>query len=1118
MTAQVAGQIVYNLDVNTTKFVAGMRTADSGLANLGQNMDKADSSAQKLGGGLNKVTVALGGLASIKALQTMQAMSEEFTVLRARIDRFSGGVEQGAENYQRLLNISSKTGSDMATAVKTWESLTGALQEMGKSNDDIVGLTDTLLKMGIVGGSSAEEMKNGLRQLGQSFSGGIIRGEEFNSVLENTPEIARQLAKGLGVPFSELRKMMLDSQLTTEVVFDALKKRTEAIDADFAKMPRTVAQATNAIKNEFGSALSKLDQESGFSVSLAKGIDLVASKIAGFAGDAAAMSDALDMIAGAASSVAAVIAGRVLTSLGSYIYAQGTAIKATMAAIEAGKAQAVGEVNRAQAIHAGNLADLERAKTAVSAAAAGVSASRQVQAAEIARMETAIASIQAEKALEAVRLSAQITDKGRAASIARMAELQRAQLVLTGQLTAAQATLAATTVSTSTAMTVATEGRAVASEAAAASALRLGAATSAMAAITSGATVVMNGLKTAMAFLGGPIGVAMLAALAIYQFGIKSEEAAPKADLLTQSIDEMGNAMLKLNRIKVAERIDEMNKSLDAESIKAYNAQAESLRKNLEQFPGSPNVAKWTKDLAEAEGKSEEAEKGLKALQDRLKAIDDETKKRAGEKPAEKVHKTSSEDQRVIDNLKDQRALAALAGEARARLAAEQKLSATATAEEKKAVGDLAVEIYKLEQVKKDGKEAEKDANKQAAKDAKELEKAAKEAVKTAEENSKAITDYAVSIGMAAMKGEDLVRAQAAAKLNKFATPEDVATMDALARAMYKVQQAEESRKLLGSVDPIEGENQAHAKELADLELLNQQKQLSNDRYLELKSLAEDAHSQKLAAIREQEFRDMSASNELMMASLDALGSSGAQAISGILSGTGDLKSALAGIANTVFNTVIGSFTQMGVEWVKQEIIKRAATKATEAAQVASTAAVTTAQVAATGTIASTTVGAAAATGPAVATAMAPAAGLSSIASFGGAAVIGGAALLGTMALAKSFGGGRRYGGGVSADSMYQVNEGGAPEIFNSSDGKQYMMPNTRGEVVSNADATKGGGSGQARPIEIRITNNGSQEVTATQTNLTEKDVIDIVVGNMANGGEIARTTNAITGTNRQGT
>src|SRR5690606_21540445 len=58
---------------------------------------------------------------------------------------------------------------------------------------------------------------------------------------------------------------------------------------------------------------------------------------------------------------------------------------------------------------------------------------------------------------------------------------------------------------------------------------------------------------------------------------------------------------------------------------------------------------------------------------------------------------------------------------------------------------------------------------------------------------------------------------------------------------------------------------------------------------------------------------------------------------------------------------------------------------------------------------------------------------------------------------AVSMGGGRQYGGGVDPSKMYRVNEGGKPEILNTPQG-QYLLPNKRGEVVSNKDASQGGG------------------------------------------------------------
>ncbi|WP_288937073.1 tape measure protein [uncultured Sphingomonas sp.] len=1063
MTATTAGTIVYNVDLNSQNFINGMSQVDKGLAGLDKGFGNADKSGQAFAGGLNRITQALVGLATVKALEGLQKMSEEFTVLRARIDRFSGGVAEGAENYERLLAISSKTGSDMGTAVKTWEALTGSLKEMGKSNDDVLKVTDSLMKMGVIGGSSAEEMKNGLRQLSQSFAGGIVRGEEFNSVLENTPEIARQIAKGMGISFSSLRKEMLDSKLTAEVVFEAIQKRSESVNADFEKMPRTVAQAANSIQNEFGSALSKLDKESGFSKNLAKAIDLVASKIAAFGKDADAMANALDMIAGAASSVAAVMAGRVLTSFGAYAKAQYSAITATMGAIEANRLQIASELQKAQALHAGNLAELERSKAAVAGAAAAVAASRSAQAAEIMRMESTIGALQAEKTLEAQRLKSQISEKGRMATVARMAELQTAELALTRQLTAAQGALASTTVSTSAAMTAALNGRAAASEAAAASAARVTAATAAMAGAASGATVVMNGLKTAMAFLGGPVGIIMLAAMAIYQFGFKADEARPKVDLLTESIDDMGNAMLKLNRIKVAERIEEL-KGLGEQSVVSA-AKVETLKKNLAQFPGSPKVAEWTRDLAEAEGASETAGKELAALQERMKAIDDEVKKRSDQesKPQEKKHKTSDADQKVIDNLKDQAELAKLAGAARARLAAEQKLSATATAQEKKEVGDLAVKIYELETAKKEGKKA---TAKEESAAAAQRKKDAADEKRHLEENVKAISDYGVSIGMAAMKGEDLARAQAVAKLNKFATKEDVATMEALGKAMYDVQQVAENKKKLASVDPMAAEDQNYEDELTKLRELNDAKILEDQRYNELKLAATQAHDEQVRAIEEAAFIRQSEANKFLMNTIDALGNTTTQVFSGILSGTMNAQQAMQAFGQAIFQEAIGALVQMGVQSIKTMIIQKSASAAASAAYVAGVSA----QVATTTALAGQAAFASTAAIPVVGPAAAPAAATAATMA---------ASALGAPAITASAGvaGGRLYGGDVNAGSMYAVTEDGSPEIFQSDNGKQYMLPGTNGEVISNKNAS--GGGGMIVNININV-DSGGESSTST--------------------------------------
>ncbi|AUX74321.1 phage tail length tape measure family protein [Erwinia pyrifoliae] len=92
-----------------------------------------------------------------------------------------------------------------------------------------------------------------------------------------------------------------------------------------------------------------------------------------------------------------------------------------------------------------------------------------------------------------------------------------------------------------------------------------------------------------------------------------------------------------------------------------------------------------------------------------------------------------------------------------------------------------------------------------------------------------------------------------------------------------------------------------------------------------------------------------------------------------------------------------------------------------------------------------------------------------------------GASLLSTIG-SISYGGGRKNGGPVSEGTMYQVGEGGKPEIYQASTGKQYMIPGDNGKVISNKDMQGGGGGGVVMNVAFNIqTTNGIDEATQKQ-------------------------------------
>ena len=277
--ATSAGELIYTVDVDTARMITDTKRAEKQMVSLENKMNSAASSSAKLSTAMTKVGVAVAAAISVQQLAALQKLSEGFNLLRSRVTRLSEDAATAAQNFDNLVAIANKTGSSVADTVKLWEGLTATLKEFGATSGDVQTLVETLQKIGVVGGSSAEEMSNALRQLGQAISGGTLRAEEFNSIIEQMPELGRQIAAGLGIPFSELRAQMLAGELTSKKVLDAIYSQVDTVNKEFAKMPRTVAQASNALVNSFGDAISRVDKEIGASQNIAKFLDILAKGV-----------------------------------------------------------------------------------------------------------------------------------------------------------------------------------------------------------------------------------------------------------------------------------------------------------------------------------------------------------------------------------------------------------------------------------------------------------------------------------------------------------------------------------------------------------------------------------------------------------------------------------------------------------------------------------------------------------------------------------------------------------------------------------------------------------------------------------------------------------------------
>lgn len=277
---------------------------------MASNTGNATSSLKSMASGVNLATNAVRGFMAIGAVSSAIELGKAFIVagdaanqLEARIARLTGSTSSAEQTFQTLADIASKTGGGLADTERLWETLSSSLKDSGATNDQILRLTETLQKIGRVGGSSAEEMSNALRQFGQSISSGIVRAEEFNSIVEQMPELARQMAAGLGISMGELRQQMLNGELTAEQALNAIIRQTQNVDEEFSKLPRSLDQATNSLSVSLATFVASMNDVTGASNLAVNAIDTITGFINKLGDDSTTTADKLWSIAGVISKL-----------------------------------------------------------------------------------------------------------------------------------------------------------------------------------------------------------------------------------------------------------------------------------------------------------------------------------------------------------------------------------------------------------------------------------------------------------------------------------------------------------------------------------------------------------------------------------------------------------------------------------------------------------------------------------------------------------------------------------------------------------------------------------------------------------------------------------------------
>jgi len=213
------------------------------LGKANRSVDRLSRSFQGLGAALSALGIGAAATQIVRATDRMASM-------RGQIGLVTNSQQSLNDVYRRSLELSQQTSVGLQTTVTLYTRLARSTGELGLSQDELFGITQSLNQAFIVSGASAEESQRAMVQFSQALAGGVLRAEEFNSINEQTPYVLDQIAKGMDVTRGELRRMVVDGEVTSEAMLAALQKMAGAIEEDFGKMPDTVGRAMTRVRND----------------------------------------------------------------------------------------------------------------------------------------------------------------------------------------------------------------------------------------------------------------------------------------------------------------------------------------------------------------------------------------------------------------------------------------------------------------------------------------------------------------------------------------------------------------------------------------------------------------------------------------------------------------------------------------------------------------------------------------------------------------------------------------------------------------------------------------------------------------------------------------------------
>ena len=264
------------------RVVLDSRGVNSGVRRTEGQLNRLERRQRGLTSGFRAAASAAAAFAGALATREIIRLTNTYQGLQNQLRVVTDSQAELNAASERLFEIAQETRTPLESTVELFSRASIAADELGASQEELFRLTEITGQALAVQGSSAQEASGALRQLSQSFSSGIVRAEEFNSILEGAFPLAQAAARGIdeaGGSVGRLRQLVVEGEISSREFFEAILEGGEQLEEQFANTDVTISQAFTNIQNSLIQFVGQLSDSTGIGDGLAGVLQGVSEQI-----------------------------------------------------------------------------------------------------------------------------------------------------------------------------------------------------------------------------------------------------------------------------------------------------------------------------------------------------------------------------------------------------------------------------------------------------------------------------------------------------------------------------------------------------------------------------------------------------------------------------------------------------------------------------------------------------------------------------------------------------------------------------------------------------------------------------------------------------------------------